>query len=72
MLREGYECKLKVILAETGIRQKALCEPTGLKPPAISAIVNGDSDPHVTTALIIAEIVGRPIQEIWLKQINSK
>lgn len=70
MLREGFACDLPRILDETGIKQKKLCELTGLKASAMSSIVRGETDPPTTTALIIAEFFKMKVEDIWIRKNN--
>jgi DNA-binding XRE family transcriptional regulator len=68
MLRDGFVCNLPKILDESGVKQKKLCEITGLKASAISSIVRGESDPPTTTSIIIAEFFGKRVEEIWKRK----
>lgn len=71
MLREGFDCDLPNILSETGVKQKKLCEITGLKASAMSSIVRGETDPPTTTSIILAEFFGKRVEDIWRRKNNS-
>jgi transcriptional regulator with XRE-family HTH domain len=64
----GLECRLKEILESRGIKQKWLCEKTGLSSSAMSQIVRGESFPTLHTAIKIAKAIGIPVEEIWIEK----
>lgn len=61
------KCKLKAILADREIKHKDFSISVGLSTAALSRIVSGRSIPHLDTALMIADVLGLKVEEIWVK-----
>lgn len=59
-------CRLGIILAEENMQLKELAAKIPIDYKHLSAIKTGRTLPNIRTALIIAEGVGRPINEIWV------
>ncbi|GLG01195.1 hypothetical protein Alches_12340 [Alicyclobacillus hesperidum subsp. aegles] len=59
------ETRLKKLLKERGLKQGWVAEQTGISLGAMSAIVNGKSDPTLRSARAIARVLGVSIEELW-------
>gem|GEM_PF-823578 len=64
----GYICKLKVILAESGIKHGWFAERIGVSKGTLSAIVNNKQLPSFEVTYAICLELNRSIHEIWLKK----
>lgn len=53
---------------ESGLKQKFLAEKTGTSTSTISAIYKGQI-PHLETALKIAKVMGKRVDEIWCLEL---
>jgi DNA-binding XRE family transcriptional regulator len=56
---------LKMRLFELGIQQNELAKQIGISPGTFSAIVQGKSEPRVSTALKIAKALGVTVEYLW-------
>jgi putative transcriptional regulator len=54
----------KETIVERGMKQKFLCEKTGITTSTMSAIYNGQI-PLLENALKIAKVLGLKIEDIW-------
>lgn len=61
-----YKCRLKVIFAEREIKQTEFSKKVGIANNTLSGIVNGRM-PTFEVALRIAEELGLPVEQIWVK-----
>lgn len=52
------------LFKESGLKQKFLAEKVKLSTSAMSAICNGQI-PHLETALKIAKVMGKRVEDIW-------
>lgn len=58
-------CKLKEIRKEQGWTQKWLAQKVGISDKTMSEIITEKSLPTLQTAIRIAKVVGKPVEEIW-------
>jgi putative transcriptional regulator len=63
-------CKLKDILDERMMKQSALAKRVGITETTMSKIVKGETEPKLSTALKIAEVLGMSVHDIWIKEKN--
>jgi putative transcriptional regulator len=63
-----YKCKLKVILADQGVRQKKFSENTGISESTLSSIVNGHTLPSFENTYVICKELNKNIWEIWVDE----
>lgn len=63
-------CKLKNILDERMMKQSALAKRVGITETTMSKIVKGETEPKLSTALKIAEVLGMSVHDIWIKEKN--
>lgn len=61
------ESRLRIVIAEKGIRQKDLAEQAGISAAQLSALVNKKSLPTLPVAYRISEVLGVPVEDIWVK-----
>ncbi|GIM46816.1 hypothetical protein DNHGIG_23650 [Collibacillus ludicampi] len=59
------KCRLKEILEERGIKQKWLCERTGVGVSHMSRIIGGKMIPTLEVAFKIAAALGLTVHDIW-------
>jgi putative transcriptional regulator len=59
------ECRLKVIMAERGIKQKWLAERVGVSMATLSQLSNNKTLPTLPVAYRIAEELDLNVMEIW-------
>ena len=59
--------RLKVLRAERDWSQLDLAERLGVSRQSVNAIETGKYDPSLTLAFRIADLVGLPIEEIFLR-----
>jgi transcriptional regulator with XRE-family HTH domain len=57
--------RLQKYLEERGIKQKWLCDKTGISDSAMSLIVRGKAEPTLRNARKIAKALGMTIEELW-------
>ncbi|MGC4375945.1 helix-turn-helix transcriptional regulator [Fictibacillus sp. Mic-4] len=62
------ECKLKELLKDNGIKQSYIAEKAGITQGTLSMIVRGKSLPTLPVAFKIASVIGKPIEEIWVRK----
>jgi putative transcriptional regulator len=62
------ECILNKLLKENGIKQRFIAQKASISEGTLSLIIRGKTLPTLPVAFKIAEIVGKPIEEIWLKK----
>ncbi|GAX91263.1 transcriptional regulator [Effusibacillus lacus] len=62
------KCRLKVILAEKGLKSKWLAEKAGIQNATLSRIINGKTIPTLDVAFRIAEALGMSIHDIWERE----
>jgi putative transcriptional regulator len=65
---QKYKCRLKVILAEEGIRQKEFSQKAGISESTLSGIVNGHTLPSFENTYLICKELNKPIWEIWVEE----
>ncbi|MFC0235480.1 helix-turn-helix domain-containing protein [Fictibacillus phosphorivorans] len=65
---KGYKCKLKVILAEEGIRQKEFSKKTNISESTLSGIINGHTLPTFQNTFVICKELNKPIWEVWTEE----
>lgn len=63
-MKTNKQTKLKKWIDEHGVKQKWMCERTGITQAWMSKIVNG-SEPRVRDAIKIARVLGVMIEELW-------
>jgi putative transcriptional regulator len=63
-----FKCRLRVIFAERGIRQKPFAEKIGVSTTTLSMIVNNNSLPRFDVAYRIARELGMSVEEIWKEE----
>ncbi|WJQ07673.1 helix-turn-helix transcriptional regulator [Geobacillus stearothermophilus] len=68
MSQTGYKCRLKVILAEEGIKHGEFARRINISPGTLSAIVNDKQLPSFDVAYAICTELKRPVEEIWVKK----
>ncbi|ABC61296.1 HTH_3 [Geobacillus phage GBSV1] len=68
MSQTGYKCRLKVILAEEGIKHGEFAKRININPGTLSAIVNDKQLPSFDVTYAICTELKRPIGEIWIKK----
>lgn len=57
--------RLKVMLAQMGVKQTWLAERAGVSPTTLSMIVNGKTLPTLRTAQKIARALGTTVDALW-------
>lgn len=62
-----YKCKLKMILADIGIRQKDFSQRVGISESTLSGIVNGHTLPSFENTYLICKDLNKHIWEIWIE-----
>ncbi|WP_096225785.1 helix-turn-helix transcriptional regulator [Geobacillus sp. FJAT-46040] len=68
MSQTGYKCRLKVILAEEGIKHGEFAKRININPGTLSAIVNNKQLPSFEVTYAICLELNRSIHEIWIKK----
>lgn len=61
------KCKLKVILAERGLKAGWLADKAGISRAAFSSLMNDHSLPTLEVAYKIGEVLELPVEQIWVK-----
>jgi putative transcriptional regulator len=64
------KCKLRVIFAERGIKQRWFARKIGINEGTLSLIMSGKSTPTLPVAMRIAKELDMRIEEIWQDQSN--
>lgn len=62
------KCRLKVILAEKGLKHGYVADKAKVSLPAFSSLVNNRSLPTLEVAYRIAEVLEMNVMEIWVKE----
>lgn len=57
--------RLREILKDRGIKQKWLAEQIGVSQGSISKLIKYNAEPTLTHALMIAKVIGTPVETIW-------
>lgn len=60
--------KIKELLGEKGIEQKALAAQVGISEAMMSFIVNGLKEPSLTVLSRIAKVLGVPVAELIIEE----
>lgn len=62
------ECKIRQFRDEVGMKQKFLAEKVGISQTALGLIERGKSLPTLPVAFKISDVIGKPIEEIWVRK----
>lgn len=57
--------KLKVILAEKGLKQSFIADRAGIRLSTMSLITTGKSTPTLEVAMKIAKVLNLKVEDIW-------
>jgi putative transcriptional regulator len=68
----GIKCRLKIIMAELGIKQKWLAEKAEISHAQLSALANNKNLPTLPVAFRIAKALGMRIEDIWYEEETKK
>lgn len=60
-----FQCRLKSILDERGMKQKYIIDKLNMRRNTLSAIVQGTKT-DIETALKIAKVLGLKVEDIWI------
>jgi transcriptional regulator with XRE-family HTH domain len=60
--------KIRELITERNITQKALADAVGVSEPGLSLIIRGKRDPGSLTAYRIAQFLGVTYEELFVKE----
>jgi putative transcriptional regulator len=62
-----YECRLDEIIKAGGLKKGYIAEKAGIHRSTLTSILKGQMT-YLHVALRISEVVGIPVQDIWVKK----
>lgn len=65
-IRMKFKCRLRVILAERGLKHGYIADRVGISKATLSALVNDRTLPTFEVAYKIAEVLEMKIEDIWI------
>lgn len=71
-VKDGVEVKLQEELDSRGMKQEFLCKKSKISTTAMSTLCRGESLPKLKTALKIAKVLNKNVEDLWiLKDIDE-
>ncbi|MBH0166293.1 helix-turn-helix transcriptional regulator [Fictibacillus sp. 7GRE50] len=62
-----YECRLEEIIKAGGWKKGYIADRAGIHRSTLTLILKGQM-PYLHVALMISDVVGIPVQDIWVKK----